>query len=160
MNEKERIEREALTYFLRLYNRQEKTKYRFLEKRERPDFLVKDKHTKEIMGVEISHIFHDKKEAMMLLGRDPSYFHGIITTNDHIEVIKRVLLKKIDRVKYYPYKGPTILVLRDYSRIFNANTIESFELDIDVPWEYIYKEMWYLSRSQPVKKWDNLIRLD
>ena len=158
MDEKEKLERDALTFFLRLYNKKTSAKFRFFKKRERPDFLVKDKVTKELMGVEISHIFHDKKEAMMFLGRDSSHIHGIITAKDHVDVVVRVLNKKSEKVKQYPFNGPIILVLRDFSKIFDAKTLFDDRLGLKVPASG-YKEIWYLSRTKPIKKWDKLVRL-
>ena len=158
MDEKERIEREALTYFLRLYNRKKGTKYRVGAKRERPDFTVRDRISGEILGVEISHIFHDKKEAMMLLGRDHSHMHGIITAEDHVDVLMRVLRKKTELVDHYPFAGPIILVIRDFSRIFTADLLSDARLGLKVP-HSSYREIWYLSRSRPVRKWDELVRL-
>ena len=158
MKEKERLERRALAFFLRLYNREFGTKYRIYKKRERPDFEVIDKYSDHILGVEISHIFHDKKEAMMFLGRDPSHFHGIITSEDHIEVVMRVLNKKEERRQYYPFDGPTILVLRDFSQIFNADALFDPRLGLKVP-KSGYDEIWYLSRSKPVTKWDKIVRI-
>ncbi len=158
MDEKERIEREALAYFLRLYNRRNDTKFRLWKKRERPDFEVRDKVTKRVIGVEISHIFHDKKEAMMFLGRDPSHVHGIITAQDHVDVLMRVLRKKAEKVADYPFEGPVILVLRDFSKIFDATTLFDARLGLKVPGSG-YEEIWYMTRSKPVKKWDNLVRL-
>lgn len=158
MNEKERIEREALAYFLRLYNRRNNTKYRLWKKRERPDFEVRDKITKKVMGVEVSHIFHDKKEAMMFLGRDPSHVHGIITAQDHVEVLMRVLKKKAEKQRGYDIDSPVILVLRDFSKIFDVGTIFDERLGLKVPFSG-YKEVWYLSRTRPVKKWDKIVRL-
>ena len=158
MEEKERIEREALAYFLRLYNRRNGSKLRLLKKRERPDFEVRDRVTKEVVGVEISHIFHDKKEAMMFLGRDNSHVHGIITSQDHVDVLMRVLNKKAEKVKYYPFDGPVILVLRDFSKIFDAQTLFDARLGLKIP-ASSYVEIWYLSRTKPVKKWDDLVQL-
>jgi hypothetical protein len=158
MDEKERIERGALAYFLRLYNRKRNTKFRFWKKRERPDFEVRDKITKETMGVEISHIFHDKKEAMMYLGRDPSHVHGIITAQDHVDVLMRILKKKAEKVKDYPFSGPVVLVLRDFSKIFDARTIFDERLGLKVPGSG-YEEIWYLTRTRPIKKWDKLVRI-
>jgi hypothetical protein len=158
MGEKERLEREALTYFLRIYNKKRGRNYRCFERRERPDFTIRDKDGGTIIGVEISHIFHDKKEAMMILGRDPSNFHGIITTGDHGKVISYVLKKKSEKVKYYPFNGPVILVLRDFSSLFDASTIMKHTTGIKVP-QSGYKEVWYLTRSNPERKWDELIRL-
>jgi len=158
MDEKERLERRALAFFLRLYNRKKGTKYHIFMKGERPDFLVKDKYSGKIMGVEISHIFHDKKEAMMLLGRDQSHIHGIITAQDHVDVLMRVLKKKAEKVKGYPFKGKIILVLRDFSRTFDAKTMFDPRLGLKIPLSS-YVEIWYLSRSRPVKKWDRLLQL-
>jgi len=158
MKEKERLERKALAYFLRLYNRKFGTKYRILEKRERPDFAVKDKITGNIIGVEISHIFHDKKEAMMMLGRDLSHIHGIITAQDHVDVLIRVLKKKALKVRAYPFDEPIILVLRDFSKIFDATTLFDPRLGLITPSSQ-YMEIWYLSRSRPVKKWDSLVQI-
>ncbi len=158
MDEKERIEREALAFFLRLYNRKHHRKFRILIKRERPDFEVKDRFTGELLGVEVSHIFHDKKEAMMMLGRDPSPIHGIITAKDHVDVLMDVLRKKAQKVRGYSCAAPVILVLRDFSRIFSAKALFDERLGLKVPASG-YKQIWYLSRSRPTKKWDTLVRL-
>lgn len=158
MNEKERLEKEALTYFLRIYNRDHGTKFKLHKRRERPDFEIKNLNDDKIIGVEISHIFHDKKEAMMVLGRDPSNFHGIITTGDHAKVINYILTKKGEKIRFYPFKGETILVLRDFSRLFDVETILKYSVGLKVP-KCGYKEIWYLTRSNPNRKWDQLIRL-
>jgi hypothetical protein len=158
MDEKERIEREALVYFLRLYNRKLGGKYRLHVKRERPDFEVADKLTGKILGVEISHIFHDKKEAMMILGRDESRIHGIITALDHVKVLMDILKKKASKVENYPFEGPVILVLRDFSLTFDAQTIFDARLGLKVP-PSAYREIWYLSRTHPERKWDEIVRL-
>lgn len=152
------LERKALAYFLRLYNRKKNTKYHLLVKGECPDFIVKDKLSGKVMGVEISHIFHDKKEAMMFLGRNPSHIHGIITAQDHVDVLMRILSKKAEKVKKYAFRGRTILVLRDFSRIFDAETLFDHRLGLKVPASE-YREIWYLCRTRPVKKWDKLVQL-
>ncbi len=158
MDEKERIEREALAYFLRLYNRKNGAKFRMHLKRERPDFEIRDKLSKEILGVEIAHIFHDKKEAMMLMGRDGSHVHGIITAQDHVDVLMTILKKKAAKVSDYPYDRPMLLVLRDFSRIFDARTVFDPRLGLKIP-ACGYREIWYLTRTRPIKKWDKLVRL-
>lgn len=158
MDEKEKIEREALAFFLRLYNRKFDRKYRLAAKRERPDFEVKERYTGETIGVEISHIFHDKKEAMMYLGRDDSQFHGIITAQDHVKVLNEVLRKKAEKMRSYPFDGPILLVLRDFSKIFDVHTIFDARLGLKVP-ASDYVEIWYLGRSKPIKKWDELVRI-
>lgn len=152
------LERKALAFFLRLYNRKTRKKYRILEKRERPDFVVKDKLGGRQLGVEVSHIFHDKKEAMMFLGRDPSHIHGIISAEDHVKVFTEVLKKKAEKVKHYPFEGPIILVLRDFSQLFDARYIFDHRLGLKVP-ASDYKEIWYLARVGASKKWDRLIRV-
>ncbi len=158
MDEKEQLERKALAYFLRLYNRKNHSKYCIVEKRERPDFLIKNQYDYTILGIEISHIFHDKKEAMMLLGRDMSHVHGIITATDHVDVLTRILKKKSEKQKMYPYQGPTLLVLRDFSPIFDANMLFDARSGLKVPASK-YEEIWYVHRSHPVDKWDGLVQL-
>lgn len=158
MDEKERIEREALAFFLRLYNRKNHRKFRILVKRERPDFEVRDRWSGEVLGVEVSHIFHDKKEAMMMLGRDPSTIHGIISAQDHVAVLMEVLRKKAQKVRGYSCSAPVVLVLRDFSKIFSARILFDERLGLKVPASG-YKQVWYLSRSRPTKKWDTLVRL-
>lgn len=159
MHEKERIEREALAYFLKYYNMKRAKKYRLHVKRERPDFEIKDKISGTILGVEVSHIFHDKKEAMMMLGRDPSHFHGIITAADHVNVLTEVLKKKAEKVKYYPFVGPVILVIRDFSPTFNDQFLFDHRLGFKMPPSTGYKEIWYLNSSGPETKWDKLTQI-
>ena len=157
-NEKMLLERKALAYFLRHYNKIKKSKYSMLEHRERPDFEVIDKLSGRTIGVEISHIFHDKKEAMMLLGRDPSQIHGIITASDHVKVLTRILKQKAEKVRYYPFRGDVILVIRDFSQTFDADMLFDHRLGLKVP-RSNYKEIWYLARSSPAKKWDQIVQL-
>ena len=158
MDEKERIEREALAFFLRLYNRKFHRKFRLLVKRERPDFEVRDRWSDETLGVEVSHIFHDKKEAMQMMGRDDSPFHGIISAQDHVDVLMDVLKKKSRQAICYDCEYPIILVLRDFSPIFTARILFDTRLGLKIPASN-YKQIWYLSRSRPAKKWDSLVRL-
>lgn len=158
MDEKERIEREALAYFLRLYNRTHDARYKMTVKREKPDFEIEDKQKKSHVAVEVSHIFHDKKEAMMFLGRDDSEIHGIITAEDHVKVLMRILKQKAVKIYGYDFDGPIILVIRDYSKIFNEQDLFDPKLGLKVPASK-YHEIWYLSRSKPVKKWDLLVQL-
>lgn len=158
MEEKELLERKALAYFLRLYNRKFNRKFQLLVKRERPDFEIKDKVSGDVLGVEVSHIFHDKKEAMMFLGRDASYFHGIISGEDHVKVLMQILKDKAIKIKSYDCDAPIILVIRDYSKIFDVETIFDPRLGLKVP-QSDYLEVWCLGRSRPVSKWDLLVRL-
>jgi len=158
VDEKEHLERRALAFFLRLYNRKFDAKYRLLKKREKPDFEVKDAHSDALLGVEISHIFHDKKEAMMMLGRDLDHIHGIITAQDHVDVVMRILNKKAEKMRHYICAAPVILVLRDFSKTFSPGTLFDTRLGLKVPHSG-YKEIWYLSRTHPVDKWDRLVRI-
>jgi len=158
MDEKELIERKALAFFLRLYNRKLRTKYRLFKKRESPDFEVKDAVSGNFLGVEVSHIFHDKKEAMMMLGRDPRNIHGIISAKDHVEIVMRILKQKALKMKRYDCDAPIILVLRDFSKVFSVRSLFDVRLGFKVP-SSGYKEIWYLSRSRPIDKWDRLVRI-
>ena len=158
MEEKEHLERQALAFILRLYNRREGTKWRLHVKRERPDFEIKDRFSGELMGVEVAHIFHDKKEAMMMLGRDQSHIHGIISADDHVRVLERVLKIKAQKFWGYDFDGPIILVLRDFSKIFDARVIYDERLHFKMP-PCKYAAVYYLTRSRPDRKWDKLIRL-
>lgn len=158
MDEKELIERKALAFFLRLYNRKLGSKYRLLKKRESPDFEVKDAISGKRLGVEISHIFHDKKEAMMMLGRDPRNIHGIISAQDHVDIVMRILKQKADKIKRYDCDAPVILVIRDFSKVFSPRTLFDARLSFKVP-SSGYSEIWYLSRTRPIDKWDKLVRI-
>ena len=158
MDEKEFIERKALAFFLRLYNRKLDTKYRLFKKRERPDFEVKDAISQKTLGVEVSHIFHDKKEAMMMMGRDPRHIHGIISAKDHVDVVMRILKQKAIKMRHYNCDAPIILVLRDFSKVFSVGILFDVRLGFKVP-SSDYKEIWYLSRTRPIDKWDKLVRI-
>jgi hypothetical protein len=158
MDEKEKIEREALAFFLRLYNRKFDRKFRLAIKRECPDFEIEEPKSGERIGVEVSHIFHDKKEAMMMMGRDLSTIHGIITAKDHVDVLMEILKKKAHKMYVYDRSIPIVLVLRDFSNIFTPRILFDERLGLKIP-HSDYKEIWYLARSRPMKKWDRLVRL-
>jgi hypothetical protein len=87
-----------------------------------------------------------------------SNFHGIITPDDHGKVITYILKKKAEKVRAYPFNGPVILVLRDFSRLFDASMLMLHTTGLKVP-NCNYREVWYLTRSRPDRKWDELIRL-
>jgi len=158
VDEKERIEREALSFFLQYYNQKRRSRFKLLRKRERPDFEIRNQGTGKTLGVEICHIFHDKKEAMMMLGRDPSNFHGIINTADHAKVVNYVLKKKAFVGQFYDCDHELILVIRDFSKLFDVHTLMKYKVGFKVP-KCRFKEIWYLSRSTPEHSWDQLVRL-
>ncbi len=135
--EKILLEKYAVKYFIEAYPKPLEE----LEHSDKPDFTLIDKSDNSKIGVEIAHLWHDKEEAKLLLGRSTPTAHGIMCANDLIEVLNTLLDKKATKIEGYKTHDKYFLVIRVASPIFDKSTFDMYEKDIIFP-ENRYDEIW------------------
>lgn len=156
MDEKQNLEVAACTYFLTSYNALHGSNFQIVEHRDKPDFLVEDGHTGEKLGIEVTHLFYDVKEAQMMLGRRPNELHGVMTVCDLITKLNADLAVKVDRAANYDFEGKLFLLVRVASPIFDRQDFDMYEEDINVPTLNTFAEIWLLFWDQASKTYSDL----
>ena len=143
--QKEPIERATLDYFLKAYNELKGTHLQFVNKQERPDFLVRDRDSVEDVGVEVTVLFYDDEEAKMLLGRsnkaDSLTLHGFMNSRALITRLNITLENKAKAAQKYNFEGNLILVIRTASRVFDKESFDMHETNITIPANR-FNEIW------------------
>jgi len=137
MTEKEKLEKCAIEYFIKAYPKQLKIS----KHSDKPDFTLIDKSDKLKIGVEVAHLWYDKEEAKILLGRSTQTTHGIMCANDLIKILNALLIQKADKIKGFEIHDKFFLVIRVVSPIFDKSSFDICENDIICP-ENEYSEIW------------------
>lgn len=107
---KEVIEEHLCNNFLISYNVTYNTNYKIIEKRECPDFIVRNSDGLEF-GIEITRLYTDEKGARILNGVENEP-HGIFNVlESYRDALNLLLEKKIGVSKKYKYIGKIILVI-------------------------------------------------
>lgn len=138
-SDKEGLEESAVKYFLEAYPR----KLRILEHSDKPDFILLDEDGQSKIGVEITHLYFDKNEAKMLLGRTREVEHGVMKAIDLINELNKLLEQKCNKIVAYKKHQSLFLVIRVTSPIFDITTFDAYENSIICP-ENNYDEIWLL----------------
>ena len=159
MSEKLNLELAACSYFIDSYNAIHRTKLKLVEHRDKPDFLLCDAVTGEQVGVEVTHLFYDAKEAKMVLGRLSKQLHGVMTINQLIEKLNADLAEKTSRAAKYDFECNLVLLIRVASQIFDKQDFEMYEDEIDVPKLNTFSEIWLLFWSQNSGTYSDLMQL-
>ena len=148
MDEKQRLELAACTCFLDSYNTRHQTNFQIVAHRDKPDFLVQNSQTGETLGIEIMHLYHDSKEAQMVLGRRPNELHGVMTISGLIGKLNSDLSDKVERAAKYDFNDEMRLLVRITSPIFDRQDFDMFEDEIRVPSPNNFAEIWLLFWDQ------------
>lgn len=156
MNEKLALELAACTYFIASYNGLHKTKFQIQKHQDRPDFLLKDVDTGEMVGVEVMHLYYDAVEAKMVLGRLSGKLHGVMTISHLIQQLNSDLADKINTAASYDFPGKLILLVRVASPIFDRQDFDMYEDEITVPQPNTIAEIWLLFWDQTTGTYSNL----
>ncbi len=150
--EKEQLEKYAVEYFIRAYPKQLK----ILKHSDKPDFTLIDESNKSKIGVEVAHLWHDKKEAKILLGRSTQITHGVMCANDLIKVLNSLLSQKATKINGFKPHNKFFLVIRVTSPIFGKSTFDMYKNDIICP-ENEYNEIWLvLDDNNKTERWSEL----
>lgn len=142
MNEKERLEKAACEQFVKIYNQQFSSKFTIVKHQDKPDFIIGNQD-EEQLGIEVSHLYHDQREAMLLLGREKG-MHGLMSFNDLLDALNRLLQKKFDEAQKYPYKGDKHLVVRTTSPIWGNKDFKGSREKILVPSLSAFEKVWLI----------------
>ena len=151
-SEKERLEEYAIKYFTAAYPRQ----LRSLLHSDKPDFTLLDESNKSKIGVEVAHLWHDKEEAKILLGRSEKTVHGIMNAADLIRVLNELLMQKANKIVGFKKHDKFFLIIRVASPIFDKSTFDMYEDDIICPVND-YDEIWLvLDDNSKSGRWTEL----
>lgn len=159
MNENQDLELAACNYFIGAYNAIHHANLEFIEHRDKPDCVLRDAVTGEQVGVEVTHLYYDAKEAKMVLGRLPKQVHGVMTISQLIEKLNADMAEKINRAAKYNFEGKLVLLVRVASPIFDKQDFEMYEDEIDVPELNTFAEIWLLFWSQATGTYSDLMQL-
>lgn len=155
MNEKARLEKATLDYFLEAYNGLRGTHLELKEHSDKPDFIVKDSETNQIVGIEVSHLFYDPDEAKILLGRSAEPIHNLMNSTELLATLNKLLHNKTESAQKYEFKGKMFLIVRVASPIFDKSTFDMFEEGIVIP-PNVFNEIWLVFRDCSRLVWDEL----
>jgi hypothetical protein len=159
MSEKQDLELAACTYFVDSYNAIHRTNLKLVEHIDKPDCVLHDAVTGEQVGVEVTHLYCDAREAKMVLGRLPKQLHGVMTISQLIEKLNADMAEKTNRAAKYAFEGKLILLIRVASPIFDKQDFEMYEDEIDVPRLNTFSEIWLLFWSQASRTYSDLMQL-
>lgn len=158
-SEKQLLEYAACQCFLDTYNRLHQTHFELLEHGDKPDFLVRDSQSSEKIGVEVTHLYYDGKEAKMLLGRRPKEPHGVMTMDQLIAQLNSLLYEKVGRAAKYDFEGRLFLLVRVGSPIFDKADFDMWEDEISVPPFNLFDQIWLLFRNQTNNTFSDLTQI-
>ena len=159
MLEKQELELAACTYFIHSYNAIHRTNFELIAHQDKPDCLLQDVVTREHVGVEVTHLYYDRNEAKMVLGRLPKQPYGVMTLDQYIEKLNAEMAKKANRAAKYNHEGKLILLIRVASPIFDKQDFEMYEEDIVVPKLNTFAEIWLLFCSANTKSFSDMLQL-
>ena len=159
MSEKQDLELAACMYFIDSYHTIHKANLELVQHRDKPDCVLRDAVTGEQVGVEVTHLYYDGKEAKMVLGRLSKELHGVMTISQLIEKLNADMAEKVNRAAKYDFEGKLILLIRVASPIFDKQDIEMYEDEIAVPKLNTFAEIWLLFWSQASGTYSDLMQL-
>jgi len=158
--EKAGLEEAALAWFLCEYCKRKGIRYLPVEFPERPDTILEAPDGSRI-GVEITHLYYDRQEAEMLLGRGRGVPHGLEMFSALLDKLHKLIRRKAEKASRYPCPYPVVLVVRVASPVFSGQDFETAKArgEIRVP-EGAFHEVWLLAGHDRQPGWPWLIRLD
>lgn len=149
-DEKYALEEAAVSIFISLYNLNHKDQLEIVERRECPDFVIKNMKG-NLIGLEVAHLFYDSEEAKMLLGRSTKEIHGTENTEDYIETLNGLLKQKEKKIIKYETTYPTTLLIRNASPIFGMSCFLREKTMIYKPSKY--NQVWFVSKDGNYNDW-------
>lgn len=157
MSEKKKLERAAFDYFIDVYNHQSGTTFVFRKHHDKPDIIAIDDN-KNILGVEITHLYYGDEEAKLLLGRSDKKTFEMVALGGLIENLNELLNEKIKQAKNYKFNDDVILVIRVASPVFEISDFEHQINTINIP-KNTFTEIWLLAHDSREGAWKGLKQL-
>lgn len=133
MGEKELLEEFAIKYFINQLSRIENNPYTIVEHTDKPDFIIQNEKSREILAVEIAHLYYDQEEAKMIFGRSKRKVHSGEYGEMYIQRLNSLIADKIKKYGNYDFAGNIILVIRVTSRVFDLNLFRQYYDLIEIP---------------------------
>ncbi|EHB68481.1 MULTISPECIES: hypothetical protein [Paenibacillus] len=149
-DEKYALEEAAVSIYMNLYNLNHKDKLEIAERRECPDFVLKNEKG-DFMGLEVAHLFYNSEEAKMILGRSTNEIHGLENSKDYIETLNGLLKQKEKKILKYETIYPITLLIRNASPIFGMSCFLREKNLIYKPSKYT--NVWFVSKDGNYNDW-------
>jgi hypothetical protein len=149
-SEKQKLEAAAVNWYLRVIAPFHGKKYSVeaLDNQERPDAILKsgDGH---LLGLEITHLYHDRREAEMIFGRSAINNSGLQSADGLIAMLNLLIEKKNKAGQKYKKSYPIDLVIRIASPIFTWSDFsrEYKQSNITIQDSLAFREVWLLARD-------------
>ncbi|MDY7993100.1 hypothetical protein ACYCSE_01215 [Paenibacillus sp. SEL1] len=149
-DEKSALEEAAISNFVDLYNLNREDHLEVIERRERPDYILKS--IKDgLVGLEVTHLFYDAAEAKMLFGRSAEEMHGLENSASYIQVLNELLKQKEKKIEKYDAAYPIALLIRNASPIFGMSDFLRNKNAIYKPEKYTH--IWFVSKDGNDNEW-------
>jgi hypothetical protein len=148
--EKTLLEDYALKYLIEDYERQTGLKCKVISRQEGPDAVIEINGNR--IGLEITHLYYDREEAKILLGRSDYKQHGLERFDTLIYELNELLKKKAMKSYTYNCDYPVSLLIRNGSPIFGLSDFRNSIDHIYIP-DNRYLNIWFLSRDDNDSRW-------
>jgi hypothetical protein len=145
VRQKKALERAAISVFLRLHNERHTPQYRLLYQQEKPDAVLENRQRGQ-MGLEITHLFYDAHEAMVVLGRtaEPRREPEMIGT--WLSELNERIRSKEEKFAAYSHKYPLSLLILNASPEFGVADLLRNREAVVKPKKW-FERIWFLSRD-------------
>jgi hypothetical protein len=144
--EKKALERSAVHLFIDIFNGNHAKKYRLLYLQEKPDAVLEDDRLGKL-GLEITHLFYNKEEAMTVLGKSSE------ESGRHVQLLNVLIQELNERIAVKERKKsgycedyPVSLLIRNASSLYGMSDILQVKERIRKP-KGIFEDIWFLSRD-------------
>ncbi|WP_248929691.1 hypothetical protein [Paenibacillus hamazuiensis] len=142
--EKRTLERAAIRLFVNLYNLRSRPKLRLLYQQEKPDAVLEDEKRRKL-GMEITHLFYDQQEAMMLMGRFSGQ-HAPESMEHLVGRLNELIRRKEEKKKSYMPDFPISLLIRNTSPVFGLTEFMKSRELIYEP-KGVFQDIWFLTHD-------------
>lgn len=144
-DEKLHLEREAISIFVNIYNRNHPVKLRLLYQQEKPDAVLQNAKRQKL-GLEVTHLFFGSEEAKMLFGRSQETSCSLESLDVLVEELNKRIARKEQKINGYSHDYPVALLIRNASPVFGMSNILAVKGRIRKPQPY-FTHTWFLSRD-------------
>jgi hypothetical protein len=159
LDEKWLLEQAAAEHFVTALNNMYAASYAVIEHSDRPDVVIEDVNTGDLIGIEVTHLYYNGDEAKELLGKsgENNYRPGDVNIALRlIEKLNDLLAQKAQKAAGYNHNNKLSLLVRVASPVFKIDDFDRYESFIRVPVSD-YRHIWLLFFDADSEKW-NIIR--
>jgi hypothetical protein len=143
--EKRALERTAIKLLVDSINETSEIKLRLLYQQEKPDAVLQDTLNQKL-GLEITHLFYNAREAKTLLGKTNAVKQEPVDFVILLGALNELIEKKEHKKKSYVQDYPISLLIRNASPTFGMSRFLQEIERIYLP-EKVFQDIWFLSRD-------------